>query len=59
MGYYSKKNIEKKQWYVVKHELIGYILCTSIFDKDPINKNPLTFEKADKFRNILNKLYNN
>lgn len=55
MSYYSKKNIEKKQWYVVKHNRLAYIITKYPFI-DPINKNPLTYKEASNFSKILYKL---
>ena len=65
MGYYSKKNIEKKQWFVVKYKYFTnsisnkYMYIYTIYpDTEAINKYPLTLDEAIKFRDIINKLYN-
>ena len=63
MSYYSKKNIEKKQWYVVNYNefnsSVNYYYVGLNPGKMPsINKEPLTYDEAHKFRNIIRKLYN-
>ncbi len=62
MGYYSKKNLEKKQWFVVDYNAFSvvpncYYVGLNHGKMESANKEPLTFEEADKFRRILNKLY--
>ena len=59
MSCYSKKNIEKKQWYVTLYEPVysarrEYLITTS--DRNVVNDNPMCLDEAMKFRSILNKL---
>lgn len=45
----------EKRWYVVKQSY-SYGLTTTTDNKNIINSEPLTFNEANNFRNVLNKL---
>jgi len=54
MSYYSEKNSAKKQWYVVNYkEFNYYYVGRNLGQRPTINKNPLTYNEATKFKDIL------
>jgi len=55
----NKKLLKTKKWYVRKHRYTGfyYVMNTNLH-YPVINKDPLTYNEAISFKNILNKLTN-